>query len=309
MKKIFFTIAMVFSFISHAQKLEWIPFDWNGSNLAGKYYDKSSIVIPVTLNNLPYKFNMQFDLGATETMIYGNSIKPYLEKHIDFKNKIDSTLIFRMENKINYMFKNLEIKLGNVDFGKRNIGHFYNFGKYYSVESMVNNEVKHIGTIAPDLFKDKVLIIDYPNKRICITTKIPKKFKKASFLPYKEKNGRIMIPLTIDNKQEYLMFDTGSSLFALFTTKDKANEISNDKIVDSIKTSTWGEHYFVYGKSLKTDVKFGDKVLDKNNVYYDPKNRFANLFKEEEIWGLTGNAYFFNNILIIDYKNKLFGVQ
>lgn len=99
MKKFFFTIAMVFSFISHAQKLEWIPFDWNGSNLGGKYYDKSSINIPVTLHNLPYKFNMQFDLGATETMIYGNSIKPILKSILISKIKLTQLLFLEWKTK------------------------------------------------------------------------------------------------------------------------------------------------------------------------------------------------------------------
>lgn len=26
-------------------------------------------------------------------------------------------------------------------------------------------------------------------------------------------------------------------------------------------------------------------------------------------WGMTGNAYFLNNVVILDYKNKRFGVK
>jgi len=36
------------------------------------------------------------------------------------------------------------------------------------------------------------------------------------------------------------MFDTGSSLFALMTTTEKAIEISTKPILDSLKMSSWG---------------------------------------------------------------------
>ena len=30
---------------------------------------------------------------------------------------------------------------------------------------------------------------------------------------------------------------------------------------------------------------------------------------KENIWGITGNSFFLKNIIIIDYKNKKFGVK
>ena len=105
--------------------------------------------------------------------------------------------------------------MGQVSFGNRNIGHFKNFGDNITADSINTKTAKDIGTIAPDLFENKVLIIDYPNKRICIATVIPKQFQKAQFRPYKIKDGRIKIPITINGKDEDVMFDTGSSLFAL----------------------------------------------------------------------------------------------
>jgi hypothetical protein len=65
LKKLTFIIALLlFSISTFAQKLEWIPFKWVGENLSGKYFDKVAMVIPVTIDDLPYKFNMQFDLGG-----------------------------------------------------------------------------------------------------------------------------------------------------------------------------------------------------------------------------------------------------
>jgi len=309
MRHYFLLIFLFISVTSFGQKLEWIPFSWEGDTISGKYFDKLAITIAVSLDILPNKFNMQFDLGATSTVIYGNSIKPYLEKYDEFKNKIDTTLTFWIQSQKNFKFKNINLKLGTVLFENVNIGHYKGFGDSISVDSMNTKSEKHIGTIASDIFQDKVLIIDYSNRRICINKVLPKQFSKVNFQSYLIKDGRIKIPLNINDKEENLLFDTGSSLFALMTTEDRANKISNNKIVDSLKISSWGEFYMVYGRNVNSTIKFGQQQLKPATVFYDKLNKFDRFYDEEKIWGITGNAYFLNNIVIIDYKNKRFGVK
>lgn len=309
MRQTLISLLLLLSLTTFGQKLEWIPFKWEGDSIAGKYFDKLAMTIPVTIDNLPHKFNMQLDLGAVTTMIYGNSIRPYLDTHSELKNKIDTTLTFWIEGKKNGKFKNIDFKLGTVSFGKNNIGYFKDFGNMISKDSIYTESEKHIGTIAPDIFQNKILIIDYQNKRICVTKELPKQFAKANFQPYKIKDGRIKIPLIINNKQEDLLFDTGASLFALMTTEERANQISVNKIVDSLKISSWGEYYMVYGRKVTSKVMYGQKQLNPALVFYDKLNKFDEFFDEEKIWGVTGNAYFINEIVIIDYKNKRFGVK
>ena len=52
----------------------WIPFQWHGDSIGNKYFDKLAIVVPVKIDNLPYNFGMQLDLGAVETMFYEKNI-------------------------------------------------------------------------------------------------------------------------------------------------------------------------------------------------------------------------------------------
>lgn len=303
---IFFTISSLFSF---GQKLEWIPFNWEGDSVSGKYFDKLAITIPVTIDNIPHKFNMQFDLGAVETHFYGNAIKPYLDSYKELATKFDTASVFWIQGQKNHKFKSVNLNLGKVPFGKRDIGLFENFGDSISIDSINTSSEKHIGTIAPDLFLDKVLIIDYPNKRICVTDNIPKEFSNATFQKYKIEHGRIKIPLTINGKKEDLMFDTGSSLFALITTKANATNLSSHKVSDSLKISSWGVFYTLYGKMTSKKIQYGTTALKPVRVYYDEHNRNDKFYEQEKIWGITGNAYFLNNVVIIDYKRQQFGVK
>ena len=82
MNRIFIILfSLIISSLSYGQKLNWIPFEWVSDSISGKYFDKLAINIPVSIDGLPHKFNMQFDLGAVTTVIYGNSIAKYLDKY------------------------------------------------------------------------------------------------------------------------------------------------------------------------------------------------------------------------------------
>jgi hypothetical protein len=310
MNRIFIILfSLIISSLSYGQKLNWIPFEWVSDSISGKYYDKLAINIPISIDGLPHKFKMQFDLGAVTTVIYGNSIAKYLDKYFGFNNKIDSTKSFIINGQKNPMFKNVGLSLGNVSFGERNIGYFKDYGEPIPTDSIYTSTEKHIGTIAPDLFKDKYLIIDYPNKRICVTKNLPRKLAKVDFQACSITSGRVTIPLTINGKVENLMFDSGSSMFSLITSEENANQISVNNIIDSLSANSWGDNMTAYGKKINSEVKFGKTILQPSNVYYVKNEMIAEFFKQQNIWGITGNAYFLNTIVIIDYKNSRFGIR
>ena len=310
MKLTFLLSFLLFSFITFGQELKWIPFNWFGGNISGKYYDKLGIVIPVSIDSLSYHFVMQLDLGAETAVINGNTIAPYLDEYNDLKNKLDTSLKVRIKGHENYKFKGINLKLGNVSLGNVNIGYFKNFGKALSKDSIKSKATKFIGVIGTDIFQDKILVIDYKNKRICVAEKLPERFEDANFKFFKKtKDNRIKIPMNIDGNEEDLLFDTGSSLFALITNKERAEKISNKKIIDSLNINNWGEYFTVYGERVNTEIKFGEKQLAPTLVYFDKQRRFDKFFEDEKIWGITGNAYFLNNIIIIDYKNDRFGIK
>lgn len=293
---------------ANAQDLKWIPFKWTGDSISGKYFDKSSIVIPVKIENIPANFNMQFDLGAVRTVIYGNPIQPYLDVYPHLKNKIDTSKKFLIQGANNPMFTNMELKMGPTSFKGIAIGYFKNYGGKINQDSILSNTEKHIGTIGPDLFQNKILIIDYLQKRIAICEELPKQYKSATFQPFKSDDGRPKIPLLINGRTEYVMFDTGSSIFTLQTTKKDALQTASPKIVDSLSVFSWGKKLMFYGVKINKPIKFGGKILEGSVVYYDEQETFQDFYKFAKIWGLTGNIFFLKNTVIIDYKNKIFGV-
>ena len=122
--------------------------------------------------------------------------------------------------------------------------------------------------------------------------------------------GIIRLPFCINGKNYKLMFDTGSSPFQLVTTKERALDISGSVIVDSLSGPLWwGKEITFYGLEVNKPIEFAGKALGNSRVYYDKEGLWNGIYDSFNVWGITGNAYFFNNTIIIDYKNKLFRIE
>ena len=213
---------------------------------------------------------MQFDLGTYNSVFYGNTFAPYLKEAPSLMNKKDST----------GMYKNVNLQIGTVEFSNANIGFMQNFGNEIPKDSLHSNTPKHIGTIASDMVQDKVLIINYK------------------------------LPLRITGKTCKVLFDTGSSPFQLITTQERAWSVSDLTIVDSLSGPLWwGQEITFYGFNVTKPIEFGGKALNNSKVYYAKDGLWDSIYSSLDVWGITGNAYFFENTVIIDYKNKLFRIK
>lgn len=308
MRKLLTVLLLLAAASAVGQPIRWIPFRWEGSTLDGRRFDKLAITVPVTLDNLPHRFKLQLDLGALNTVLYGNTLAPYLAAYPALKAKFDPTHTFTIQSQQNGMLVGVNLKLGNVSFGRRDIGLFKGYGDSLTAATLRDTAEVYAGSIAPDLFQHQVLILDYAHQRLAVADKVPAAYAKAAFQPFQMRNGRLKIPLRIGGVPQQLLFDTGASLFALLTTQQRAAALAPGAVQDSIRTSTWGEHYYVYGRAPKTPIYFGTKQLPPALVYADQLHKFDKLYQEEDVWGITGNAYFLRNVVLIDYQHQRFGV-
>lgn len=313
MRTVLFYCSLFISITScsheNSQNLEWIPFSWVSDSVSGKYFEKAAIILPVTIDELPHKFSMQFDLGAINTVFYGNSLNPFLEKYSSLNNKLDTINTFWMQGQECPIFSNVDLMLGKVNFKNLDIGLYPNFGNEYFFDSISPETKIHIGTIGADIALNKILIIDFNSNKIAITDTLPSEYQNLSFENIKIDDGRIKIPFRINDKVEDLMFDTGASLFSLVTNKENALKIGGKEITDSLTVPSWDEIISFYGLETIVPIFLGSKQMGKSMVYYNDDPSWDDFYKSENIWGITGNAFFFDNVIIIDYKGNRFGIK
>lgn len=304
-------LFLFFTAIAHGQaKGDWIKFDWHGDSIYGKYYDKVAITIPFKIDNLPYNFCGQFDMGATQTVLYGISLQPFLD-NINLLQKLDTSLApYYLNGYKGNFLTNVNLKLDDVLFAKTNLVYVPNFGDPILKDSIHTQTQKLVGTIAVDLFQNKILVLDFKNNRLCTYTALPKAYSKAVFENIIIRKGRIKLPLTIGDKIVYVMFDTGSCIGDLLLDKETIHQVADMATPkeEFLNGNTWGENVAYFSKKVKHPIYFNKIKLDIKDAQFSDLDRDVQFDKEEKIIGTLGPVLFSNNIVIIDYINNRFGV-
>ncbi len=291
--------------------LPWIHFIWEGDSVGGHYYQKTAITIPVKIEDLKYHFKLQLDIGSSNSLFYGNSISNFIKFNPVLRQKLDTLPPFlKIQNKDCPVFKNLNLTFDKILMPKISIADFRNYGDSIPYDSLRTFTYKLIGTLGQDIFKGKILMIDYLHQRMAILGQLPELFKSISYVPLKIEKGKVKITLAIDGKPEDVMFDTGSSIFPFLTSKIDINLFSKESfpILDSASGNQSGKNLSFYSKAISSAIQIGDFILPPLNVYYIDQKSFHEFETYEEIVGIIGNAAFSNNIVVLDFKDQKFGV-
>lgn len=193
--------------------ISWARFEWTNDSLGGKYVTKTAMVIPCKIEGLPYNFTFQFDLGAYFSGIYENSLRSFNNQSPDLKNRFSrmrSPLQFWNNKKA---FSDLNILFGNYKLSNKRSYFYSGYGEKINVDAAAKNDTFRIGTIGADLFKNKILIIDYPNQRFAICDTMPGSDNVAFSTIKIDKAGRVILPMFIKERKFKILFDNGSSIF------------------------------------------------------------------------------------------------
>lgn len=285
--------------------LPWVPFYWSGDSISGRYFDKSAMYVPVTVENLPNKFICQFDLGAN-TKFYANDLSLFLNHYSILKEKVSHSLRCKCLN-------NLHVSLGNEVLQCNHVEILKNFGQEYTADAISDtSNTYQLGSIGVDMCHDKVLIIDYPKQRLCINNNIPQQYKNVRFYDFTlNMNGFVILKMEYKGHVYNVLYDTGSSLFALMAFPHAADKLSTEINNDSLSITSWGQRYMVMGRPLNGPFTIAGHTFKNTKMYID--NRLP-AYKEMigctllKMDAITGNNLFLNNIVIIDFKNRKIAV-
>jgi hypothetical protein len=286
-----------------SSRIAWATFTWCNNFLSGKYYERTEMMIPAKIEGLPYNFTFQFDLGDPFTEIYEVNARSFFKVHPELNRigRLKSVLQFWNSRKA---FKNLQLTFGDITASMENGLLKKNYGEPLSFENFNDSSEFHLGTIGADIFQNKILIIDYPGQRFAICDSLPKIYKVWFVDIQLDNGGRVILPMVLKGKNYKVVFDNGSSLFPLLVTDDKINNFSTSAATDTIKISSWGTIHNVIGRELKDSFTLGGQTFSNIKVYAD----YRKDQRTDAYDAITGNALFWNNTIVIDFKNKKFGV-
>ena len=277
-----------------------IPFRWQEDKVRGTT-EKTAILLPVSLENCPRVFYMQFDLGSPYSMLYKNKIEDIKTRYPEaIPNLVDPGRVS------GFSFKAGESKI----FAKEIVVKQFDSS---SVNWISANAIEIIGTVGTDLIDAKFAIINYPQRIITISDTIPQIARQdVSWGDLIYTNRQVLLPAKINGRENILYFDTGSSMFELLTDKQSCYQLA---VAGSTATSY--------------QVQSWDKVLTANTLPSDQFVEFANVkiplravtyidgvadsqvehMRRLGIGGMTGNKLFLNYVLMLDTRNKKFALK
>jgi hypothetical protein len=275
-----------------------IRFTWGGDSLRSGWDPYAYLLVPVRLNGCPKQFYMQFDLGSPSSMFYENKIRQIVKRYpgaVPFADSIHYLRDFHFfAGKSKIEAKEMMLK----QFGDASV----NWNKH---------SVEVIGTIGCDLIRNKVLVIDYPGKRLLINDAIPGQFAGEQFDNLIWAGRGVLLPATIKGKKTMLFFDTGSSAFELITDRETSLSLAlAGSAAVTYPVNSWGRTLMANSFPSGDSIAIASRKLPVKHVTYmeGASEAQVNQMKNAGMGGMTGNKLFLRSILILDIPSKKFAI-
>jgi hypothetical protein len=285
--------------------LSWAEFIWAGNRMGSRYFEKAAMLIPAKVDGLPYDFVFQFDLGATATLLNGNTLTAIVAKHPEFdRTTTHRNHIFKFWESTT-AFEDLSITFGGIKARTRSCQVMRNYGENASLNELNAGLPINLGSLGADLFQNKILVIDYPNRRLAVCDALPAELQTTFTKIALDEGGRVILPLRLANKSYKVLFDNGASVFSLLTSAARINTFSAAAPTDTIPVRSWGITHNVVGRPVKGAFDLVGQRFSDVTVYAD----FRPSEQDTDYDASTGNALFWDKTVIIDFKKKEFGVK
>jgi len=280
------------------KEFNWQPFTWIPYEMSNKLYDKAAIFVPIQFEDSEKTYWLQLDTG-TNSQFDGVTFESV---DVPFKTLKSSSTY----NTVSFNGKIAGYETQNAAFLSM---------KGRGEEVINNDEGINIGSLGMDFFKGKILMLDFPNKRLAIATstdQLPNEITdKASFFPAKMIGHLFSISLTVKGTSHKIAYDTGSSVIPLLLNQDFWQQITgrdgreSDSII--LEGPAWGNMITLIGAPSKEEIFLSGLSLGYSEVYY--REDKPDWFKGSELIGIMGNEPFYDDyIVILDGIGMRFGL-
>ena len=259
-----------------ASENDTLHFEWLGERIDGISIEKTAMIIPVQIKNDTNHYYFQFDTGANTSSIYTGT-----------------------ENKLNVAYS----PYATTIFGEVHFDSLSYMSPYEEQGKLI------IGTIGSDVLQDKIVQIDYLNQEIILFEEVDKSPFNLYAMSFSY--GRPVISLRVGKQDYNFMFDTGSSLFDLWSTKKiwKKNRSQTANITEHIIWS-WGKQNTIFSSPLAEGNHFFEcDNIQINTISYSSSKQHEKIFKQAKVDGIIGNRPFFDNVILLDFKNQTIGIK
>lgn len=271
-----------------------VPLTWQADN-TNAY---AALLIPVQLPGCDHNFFMQLDTGAPYSVFYKSKLMTIRERcEISIHEEAGEL------QKFTFNIAGLGVEANTIKMTE------HGSGKINWQDSTINI----IGTAGTDLLENKIVVIDYQKQLMLIADSMPAYFQNAplAFGKLDFEGRRIMLPASINGNETTLMFDTGSSAFALLTSKSQWDELRIPKgNVQSFPVNSWSKTLTAHRANSMAKVELAEAAIPLGSVtYIEGMSSFQQLLMSfSGMGGMIGNKLLIDHTIILDLQSDKFAV-
>lgn len=280
--------------------VQWTEFQWVPAEIGGKLEEKAAIMLPLKIDGQNEgNLLMQLDTGCWSTVFYELPFQLIDKDAYRVKNTKDGRpLAVQYDGAIG----TLPIKRGLAQIKQ-------DYGTPYQ---QLQGDI-YFGTVGLDMFAEHVLVLDFPNQRLCVldsVSDLPAEIAaNSSFAPAGWAQGWFAVEAVAAGRSLDLFFDTGST--PLIVTAELWQQLTGkaeeDQGVERFTGNSWGEQISLLEAPLLGEFSLGDFHAEDISVYQTTS--FNQMFIQVGVDGLIGNALFYDEyVVILDLKEMRFGL-
>ena len=287
-----------FKVFSEPKEIVYSEIIWKSDSIQNMLVEKAFFFVPVKIEGIRENLYMQFDTGIPETCFYGITLNKLLESNTSMKTEYSKDSIQFLKNPV-LNIGEMKFKADKIEMLKRG-------------SEKIDSSFIIIGSIGLDAIVGRTLILDFKKNKIAITEKnINQLGKSFDFIANSSVDKfPLLIPAKIGEENTRLFFDSGSSMFSLLTSEKRLAKLQSKKKIEKLCCiSSGGKDYEIYRKQISENIQIGNNIKKEEYVYGFFRLNFIDYIPSSIIYGITGNRMFDNEIIVIDNKKNILGIE
>ena len=275
-------------------------FVWEADTTARPTVPHAAMLVPVKLPGCARTCYMQFDTGAPYSVLYD---KPLAALRAQYP-ATSTTLLPQADGVHNFRYA-----IGQGQAQARTIRVLHGGASQLPADSTAPFT---IGTLGADVLADQVLVIDYARRQFNLYSSVPDSLlHRATFVPLGFDDRRVMLDMGVQGEPKQLLFDSGSSAFALLTSKSIWQELAQPAATaHTAGVNSWGRTFTSHTISTAASLQVGALAVPLRTVTYIEGMSWWQtlLMASSGMGGMLGNAPFVDHTVILDVPGKRFGL-
>ncbi|AHJ99766.1 hypothetical protein [Hymenobacter swuensis] len=275
-------------------------FVWQADSSARPVVAQAALLLPVSLPGCARTCYLQFDTGAPTSLLYTHPLAALRARYPDTRQY----LLPQADTLHNFRFA-----LGQSQVQARRM-RVLTYGAHQLPADSTAPFI--IGTLGADVLENRVLVLDYPGQRFSLEAQFPDSLsRRTEFVPLAFDSRRIMLSAGVAGETKPLLFDSGSSAFALLTSQATWQQMARPQaLARTSAVNSMGRTLTSHTIATAAALQLGAVALPLQTVTYIEGTSLMEslLMRFSGMGGMLGNRPFNQHTIVVDVSHQRFGL-